>query len=392
MKQTNININSTNYYNNELLRIIKGALDLDVDKVRNYTVFLADKIEQEGDKFTAERLRKVLNGSDHQLKPTGVKFAEPVPVDAESRFPLIERVELKNIDEQPIILLPEQWEIVNEFLNISKSHALLDSEGIGGSVSLLMCGPPGTGKSRLARHIAKELKMELYIARLDGLISSLLGSTSKNIRALFDFASKRPCILFLDEFDAIAKLRGDSLEMGELKRVVNSFIQNLDSFGTQSIILAATNHEGLLDSAVWRRFSYRLEFSFPNNQLRKQMWSQFIKPIEFNNRDLELLVDLSEGFSGSDIQEVCRRLQRRQITMKDGSNLKDAFQILRNISIGEGEERRFLSSFRGQDSRQIAIALNNRNKKLYNNDSLAKLIGTTYIMAYRWTREGGKTS
>jgi len=83
-----------------------------------------------------------------------------------------------------------------------------------------MYGPPGTGKSRLARHIARELGLDLYVARLDGLISSFLGSTSKNIRALFDFASKTPCVLFLDEFDAIAKLRGDTQELGELKRVV----------------------------------------------------------------------------------------------------------------------------------------------------------------------------
>ena len=81
-----------------------------------------------------------------------------------------------------------------------------------------MNGPPGTGKSRLARYIADELGLELYVARLDGLISSYLGSTSKNIRALFDFAAKTPCVLFLDEFDAIAKVRSDGQELGELKR------------------------------------------------------------------------------------------------------------------------------------------------------------------------------
>lgn len=165
-----------------------------------------------------------------------------------------------------------------------------------------MYGPPGTGKTRLARFIiAQEL---VYIARLDGLISSFLGSTSKNIRALFDFAAKRPCVLFLDEFDAIAKLRGDSQELEELKRVVNSFLQNLDTLGPQSIVLAATNHEELLDSAVWRRFGYRLELDYPSVELRWQMWSGFLQPIEFIERDLHILVDLSEGFSGSDIQEV----------------------------------------------------------------------------------------
>src|SRR5205807_8319119 len=155
--------------------------------------------------------------------------------------------------------------------------------------------------------------LELYVARLDGLISSFLGSTAKKIRALFAFAAKTPCVLFLDEFEAIAKLRGDSQELGELKRVVNSFIQNLDSLGNQSIIIAATNHHQLLDSAIWRRFSYRIALDFPSAELRQHMWREFIRPIQFRPRDVEMLVDLSEGFSGSDIQEVCLRLHRRRM-------------------------------------------------------------------------------
>jgi AAA+ superfamily predicted ATPase len=151
-----------------------------------------------------------------------------------------------------------------------------------------MYGPPGTGKSRLARHIAQELGLDLYVARLDGLISSFLGSTAKNIRALFDFAAKTPCVLFLDEFDAIAKLRSDNQELGELKRVVNSFIQNLDTLGSQSIVVAATNHQELLDSAIWRRFSYRLALDFPIAELRRTMWTAFIGDLQFTEREIEL--------------------------------------------------------------------------------------------------------
>ena len=157
---------------------------------------------------------------------------------------------------------------------------------LSASLSLLMYGPPGTGKSRLARHIAKELGLDLYVARLDGLISSFLGSTSKNIRALFDFAARTPCVLFLDEFDAIAKLRGDSQELGELKRVVNSFIQNLDTLGSHSIVIAATNHQELLDSAVWRRFSYRLALEFPPAELREKMWTSFNGSLAFTEREI----------------------------------------------------------------------------------------------------------
>lgn len=378
-------MNNDKRFISELFRIVNGALRLDIDKVRNYTAFLADNLEKEGDKASATRLRKMLEESDQQLRPTDIGFARTVPVDSESRFPLVERVNLKGTDEPPIVLSQEQWDTINEFLSVAKSHAQIDAAGLAGSLGLLLYGPPGTGKSRLARHIAQDLGLDLYVARLDGLISSFLGSTSKNIRALFEFAAKTPCVLFLDEFDALAKLRGDNQELGELKRVVNSFLQNLDSLGTQSIVLAATNHEALLDPAVWRRFSYRLEMIFPSTELRQQLWAQFISPIQFSDKELELLVDLSDGFSGSDIQEACLRLNRRRFTTKQQPNLKEAFQILQNIAIGEGAVRRFVTQLKGMNEHAIGTFLRERNEKLYSHAAIAQLLGVSKATAYRRT-------
>lgn len=369
----------------ELFRIVNGALRLDVDKVRNYTSFLADKLEKVGDQASAMRLRKMLEESDHQLRPAKAAFATALPVDSESRFPLLERVNLKT-DGEPLILGQEQWDVVNEFLSIAKSHAQADIQGVATSMTFLLYGPPGTGKSRLARQIARELGLDLYIARLDGLISSFLGSTSKNIRALFEFASRTPCVLFLDEFDAIAKLRGDTQELGELKRVVNSFIQNLDALGNESIVIAATNHHELLDSAIWRRFSYRLALDYPSAELRQQMWAAFIAPLPLAEREIEMLVDLSEGFSGSDIHEVCARLNRRRIIAHEAPGLKEAFQTLQNLSSGEGECRRFVSGLRGKDVHAMAATLRERNSKLYSHAAVADLFGVSKSTAHRWAR------
>jgi MoxR-like ATPase len=384
-------MNGDNRFINELVRIVIGALRLDVDRVRNYTLFLAEKLEKEGDEQAASRLRKALLENDHQLKPASVSFAKALPVDSETRFPLVELIARAGEGEPPLVLSQDRWEVVNEFLSVTKSYARLEAESIPGSISLLMYGPPGTGKSRVARHIASELGLDLYIARLDGLISSFLGSTSKNIRALFDFAARTPCVLFLDEFDAIAKLRGDHHELGELKRVVNSFIQNLDSLGSQSIVLAATNHEDLLDAAIWRRFAYRLELSFPTLELRRELWDEFSEELEFVPRDLDLLADLSEGFSGSDIHEVCRRLQRRKITGIASPEVVDAFNALQNLSIGEGTDRRFLSAFRGRETNDIASALRDRNEKLYSHAALANLLGVSKATAYRKTLKKAET-
>lgn len=378
-----------NRYINELFRIVNGALRLDVDKVRNYTAFLADKLESEGDQALADRLRTMLKENDHQLRPTEAAFSKSLPVDSESRFPLLERVNLKALRDPPLLLAQNQWDTVNEFLSVAKSHAQIEAQDITGALSFLMYGPPGTGKSRMARHIASELGLDLYVARLDGLISSYLGSTAKNIRALFAFAAKTPCVLFLDEFDAIAKLRGDSQELGELKRVVNSFLQNLDTLGKQSIVIAATNHEMLLDSAVWRRFSYRIELRFPEPEIRKQMWSTFIAPLELPEREVELLTDLSEGFSGSDIYESCLRLRRRHITTREKPQLKDAFEIVQNLAIGNGEGRRFVSELAGKEIESAAHVLRERNSKLYSLAALADLFGLSKTTMHRFAMKGG---
>lgn len=374
----------------ELFRIVSGALRLDLDKVRNYTVFLADKLEKAGDESSAARLRKLLEETDHALRPTAVSTARALPVDSESRFPLIERVNTRLTSEPPVVLSASQWDLVNEFLSVAKSHSQLEAEGMSNSLSLLLYGPPGCGKSRLVRHIARELGLDLYVARLDGLISSYLGSTSKNIRALFDFAAKTPSLLFLDEFDAIAKIRADTQELGELKRVVNSFVQNLDALGPQSIVLAATNHEELLDRAIWRRFTYRLELQYPLRAERTTLWTQFLESLAFSPRDIALLADLSDGFSGSDINQASLRLRRRGVMKKAPPELSDALAALQNLATGEGKERRFLSHLSSSSPQATAAVLRKRDRKLYSHAALARLFGVSKATAYRWSSSGAK--
>lgn len=373
-----------NLFINEMVRIINGALKLDIDKVKNYTAFLADKLEGAGDKASATHLRKLLKDNEHQLHPTGISFAKSIPVDSETRFPLLEKVDINTKEETPVVLSEEHWVTLNEFTSIAKSYAQADAQGLANSLTLLMYGPPGTGKTRIGRYLAKELGLDLYIARLDGLISSYLGSTSKNIRALFDFAAKNPCVLFLDEFDAIAKLRGDTQELGELKRVVNSFIQNLDSLGSQSIVIAATNHPELLDAAIWRRFSYRLELGLPNESLRKEMWEDSLSPLKFTDKEIEMFVDLSEGFSGADIQEVCIRLKRKKIVHKLNPTFQDVFGVMKNISIGGSTNKNnFLSQIQNLNHDDTLAALRQRDSKLYTFTAMGKLLGISKSTAAR---------
>ena len=363
----------------ELFRIVGGALRLDVHRVRNYTNHLADKLEKEGDHRTASRLRQLLAETDRTLRPAATQTLA-LPVDSESRFPLLERASPL---EHPVILSPTAWEVVHEFISVAKSHAILEAEGVNSPLSLMLHGPPGCGKTLLANHIAQDLDLEMFTARLDGLISSYLGSTSKNIRALFQFASERPCVLFLDEFDAIAKLCGDTLELGELKRVVNSFLQNLDGLEPHTVIIAATNHQELLDRAVWRRFAYRLELPFPSQDERQQMWSAFLDDLRAPIPDLTVLADLSDGLSGSDIREAALRLRRQEIALAKSARLQDAFRALRQLATGDPNSSGFLSGLSSAGLDVIASVLRTRNPDLYSFQVIARLLGVSKTTAYR---------
>ena len=370
----------------ELFRIVGGALRLDVKRVRNYTNHLADKLEKEGDHRTAGRLRKLLAETDRTIRAAGTS-ASAVPVDSESRFPLLERASPLR---HPVVLSPAAWEVVREFASVAKSHAILEAEGVDSPLSLLVYGPPGCGKTLLAAHIAQDLDLEMFTARLDGLVSSYLGSTSKNIRALFQFASERPCVLFLDEFDAIAKLRGDTHELGELKRVVNSFLQNLDGLEPHTVIVAATNHQELLDRAVWRRFTYRLELPYPSLNERCKMWSTFLGDLRTPIRDLDVLADLADGFSGSDIREAALRLRRQEIALANAPRLRDAFRALCQLSVGDPNVRGFLSNLSKLSPAELVSALRTRNAKLYSFKVIARLLGVSKTTAFRLAdRQGG---
>ena len=210
-------------------------------------------------------------------------------------------------------------EKVQNFIKYIKSNDLLLEKGVEFIPSLLLYGLPGCGKSELAKYIASELELPLVTARLDSLISSYLGSTSKNLRELFNYANSRPCILFLDEFDAIAKLRDDQNELGELKRIVVSLLQNIDMLDKQTILLAATNHQHLLDPAIWRRFTYKIEIIKPNQLIVSKMIKSFIN-FDIDNKMLQLYANSCNNLSGAEIKEICNEINR-QMVLQDKKTL-----------------------------------------------------------------------
>ena len=192
----------------EILKIVDGAINGDRATVVAYTEQLASKLEKDGDNKSAIRIKKITNGTKVQkLNLNRSDFLRSIPVDSESRLKLADEKFFESNDVN-IFLAGQIHKTIDEFCAYVEAADHLISEGVGISPSLLLYGPPGCGKTELAHHISAKLELPIITARSDTLISSYLGSTSKNIRSLFDHASSRPCVLFLDEFDSIAKLQG----------------------------------------------------------------------------------------------------------------------------------------------------------------------------------------
>jgi AAA+ superfamily predicted ATPase len=128
---------------------------------------------------------------------------------------------------------------------------------------ILLCGPPGNGKTTLAEAIAFELSVPLLSVRYDAVITSYLGETAVRLAQLFAEARMHRCVLFFDEFDVLGKERGDAHETGEIKRVVSSLLLQIDQLPSHVVVIAATNHEELLDRAAWRRFEMQIDLPRP---------------------------------------------------------------------------------------------------------------------------------
>lgn len=308
-------LDEMNEVQSDLAQVIRLALAEQSEDVRLFVARLVRKYRNT-DPELAEQLDLYLRTKTHRTSAPLRKAMQPapptqtLPVDDESRLSLLKVFKDTPDREQPLLSISLE-ETLSQLIQERRQTERLASMGLSPTRSAIFVGPPGVGKTLTARWLAAQLEVPLYVLDLTAVMSSLLGRSGSNLRTALDFAKRSPCVLLLDEIDAVAKRRSDETDIGELKRLVTVILQEVDEWPATGLLLAATNHPELIDPALWRRFDLVVDFKTPETPAVKAAIKRFLGPdFALFGRWIDILTFAFNGESFSDIERDIQRFRR----------------------------------------------------------------------------------
>lgn len=224
------------------------------------------------------------------------------------------RMDAAPAGERPVLGLAGDRSVDALVAERRAAPALLEA-GLEPTRTVLLTGAPGVGKTMTATYLAHVLGLPLLTLDLAAVVSRYLGQTGQNLRQALEVARARPCVLLLDEFDALAKRRDDPADVGELKRIVNVLLLELERWPAGGVLVAATNHPELLDRAIWRRFERKIELGLPDAAAREAILVREVgrTRLPADVKVVRLFAVAAEGLSGSDLVTHARAAARAAV-------------------------------------------------------------------------------
>ena len=281
----------------QIKALLKSHLEGDDDRFFAVAMQVAAHEARLGHGKLAEELRAMVDEAKGRIGTV-----RPVPIGRP-------RGELANLLEASypksrlgeMILSDVLAEQIGRVIREQRHAGKIVSHGLSPRRKLLLIGPPGTGKTFTATVLAGELHVPLFQVRLDGLITKFMGETAAKLRQIFDATSRNRGLYFFDEFDAIGSQRSLANDVGEIRRVLNSFLQMIEQDVSHSLVVAATNHPGILDPALFRRFDDVLHYELPDRSqiaalLKRRLAESVAKGIRWEN-----LAELAQGLSYAEV-------------------------------------------------------------------------------------------
>jgi SpoVK/Ycf46/Vps4 family AAA+-type ATPase len=185
-----------------------------------------------------------------------------------------------------------------------RQQARLREHGLRPRRKILLVGPPGSGKTMTAAALAGELKIPLSTILLEGLITKFMGETATKLKLVFDAMAQMESVYFFDEFDALGTKRTQANDVGEIRRVLNTFLQLLEKDDSRGLIIAATNHPELLDRALFRRFDDVLEYGLPDNDILRRILANRLGNSAAPSIDWSAVIEKAQGMSQADVSRA----------------------------------------------------------------------------------------
>lgn len=280
---------------NQLKILIKSHFDDNSEKFNTVALQIAAHEARVGHSNLANEIKQIIdNGKkvSQKLKPLNPELQDLV-LEVESVKKLSDLI-VSNIIKDRIN------RVIREFTHRNK----LLSHNLENRRKILFSGPPGTGKTMSASIIANELRLPIYVILMDKVVTKYMGETSAKLRQIFDLIADRPAVYLFDEFDAIGSQRGKDNDVGEMRRVLNSFLQFLERDNSESLIIAATNNLGMLDQALFRRFDDVIHYDLPSDTEKIELLKSRLDK-NLTNNELKSLLPMLENLSHAEINQAC---------------------------------------------------------------------------------------
>lgn len=279
----------------QMKSLVKAYADCNDEKFKTVVLQIAAHEARLGHDNLAHELKK-------QIDRVGSKRANIVQLT--STNPMLS-LSMPSHDLSELIVSEEIGDKIQRILNEYRNRNKLISYGLTNRRKILIEGNPGTGKTLTASIIASELSLPLYTVQMDKLVTKFMGETSAKLRQVFDSIESNVGVYLFDEFDAIGADRSLDNEVGEMRRILNSFLQFIEQDGSESIIIAATNNQKLLDQALFRRFDDVLHYTLPAQMEIKRLLEYKIKSYDEYFMIPRNVIKAAEGLSHAEIARVC---------------------------------------------------------------------------------------
>ena len=316
----------------QILAMLRSRADGDEEQFFTIALQVAASEARRGRRSMAQELREAVEKA-RTLSGRGQTVAVPF---ATPRGDLADLIELRRSSHRldDVVLNSSLRAQLDDLIREQVRRDWLREHGKTPSRRILFVGPPGSGKTLTAEALAGNLKLPLFLIRLEALITRFMGETAAKLRLAFDETAKRRGVYLFDEFDAVGGHRDASNDVGEMRRVLNSFLQFMEEpNATDSLIVGATNHPDLLDRALLRRFDVVLAFEMPTDEEIRKVIKAYLRPMRHPNLSWKQIVNAGRNLSQSELARAAEKAVKTAI-------LDERDLLTNNDIIGALDERR----------------------------------------------------